>query len=113
MEALAEELRRGIGMICVNYYYQKDEEILLKAKVLGERIRRFCSSFLEGNIYGMEDEEYRNLERYVIQVLEDYLDALEQWDPVSMVDTLDYGLRELVNIYIDKEEDCRGEEDDG
>ncbi|MCI9173915.1 MAG: hypothetical protein HFH49_03070 [Lachnospiraceae bacterium] len=111
MEALAEELRRGIGMICIAFYYEKDEEILLKAKALGERIQKFCSSFLQGNIYGMEDREYQELKQYVIQVLEDYLEALEQQDSVYMVDTLDYGLRELVNIYIDKEEDGREEDE--
>lgn len=101
METLAQELERGIDMICIGYYFHKNEDIFLKAKVLAERIQQFCSSFLQGNIYGMEEGEYQDLKSYVIEVLEDYLEALRQKDLIYMLDTLDYGLRELLNIYID------------
>ncbi len=41
---------------------------------------------------------------YVIQTLEDYIEAAEQEDTVLMLDTLDYGLRELVDIYREDDE---------
>ncbi len=105
METLARELERGIDIICVGYYYYKEKNIFPKAQVLADRIQRFCGSFLQGDIYGMGEEEYEVLRRYVIQVLKDYLEALEKKDTVYMLDTLDYGLRELLNIYIDKEKE--------
>ena len=55
----------------------------------------------------MEEEEYASLQRFVIDVLTDYLESLQQRDTVLMLDTLDYGLRELINIYI---EDAEGAE---
>lgn len=105
MEALAKELQCGIDIICGTFYFHKDENVLLKAMALTERIEEFCGSFLRGNIYGMEEMEYQGLKEYVLGVLEDFLKALDQRDTVYMLDTLDYGLRELINIYIDETEE--------
>lgn len=105
MERLARELRCGIDIACGAYYYHKDEGVLLKGIALAERIQKFCGSFLQGNIYGMEDVEYQEFQAFVIGVLEDYLEAVKQKDLVYMLDTLDYGLRELVDIYEGAEEE--------
>lgn len=104
MKTLARELKCGIDIICMGYYYHKETNVILKARELANRIQRFCGSFLQGNIYGMQEEEYQSLQKYVLEVLEDYLEAIEQRDLVFMLDTLYYGLRELVNIYIEAED---------
>lgn len=101
MEALAQELCREIDNICGGYHYFKDENVLERARGLAEKMQRFCKEFLQGNLFGMEEAEYQRLQNYVLQVLEDYMEALKQQDMVYMLDTLDYGLRELLNIYID------------
>ena len=101
MEVLAKELRDKIDNICGGFHYYKDENVIKKAGELIGKIQQFCSCFLQGNIFGMEEEEYLKLQSYVIQVLKDYMEALENKDIVYMLDTLDYGLRELLNIYID------------
>lgn len=113
METLARELERGVDIICVGYHYYKDEDIFPKARVLADRIQKFCGSFLQGDIYGLGEEEYQALKEYVIGVLEDYLEALEKRDVVYMLDTLDYGLRELLNIYIDKEKEDSTDAEEG
>lgn len=51
----------------------------------------------------MEDAEYMDFQTYILGVLEDYMEAIWQQDMVYMLDTLDYGLRELLDIYIGKE----------
>lgn len=101
MEELAKKLCGEINNICGRYYYYKDGNVLDESVKLAEDIRQFCSYFLQGNIFGMEKEEYDGLQQYVLEALNDYIEALEQRDMVYMLDTLDYGLRELVNIYID------------
>lgn len=103
MEALALKLRNGIDIICGGYHYYKIGKVLEAALELAEDIQNFCGSFLQGNIYNMEEEEYEGLRQYVLQILEEYVEAVEQQDLVYMLDTLDYGLRELLNIYIDEE----------
>lgn len=102
MEKLALKLREKIDTICYSFHYHKDNNVLKKGWELADEIKVFCSYFLQGNIFGMEEREYLDFQQYVLQVLKDYMEAVEQQDEVLMLDTLDYGLRELVNIYIDE-----------
>ena len=90
--------------MCVEYYYFRNTNIVEKGRELTEDIQQFTVQFLQGNVYGLEDVEYIELQSYVIQVLKDYMDAMEQNDMVLMLDTLDYGLRELLNVFIDSDD---------
>lgn len=101
METLARELKHEINIICIEYYYLKEINVIEKSRKLLDKIQEFTKGFLQGNIYGMEEEEYQMLQNFVLQCLDDYIEAVGQQDMVRMVDTLDYGLRELINIYID------------
>lgn len=103
MEALAKELRRNIDLICIGYHYDRRTDVIEKGKALSKKIEELVSVFLSGNIFGMEEEEYIGLQNYVLQVLRDYTQALEQRDMVLMIDTLDYGVRELFMIFIDED----------
>lgn len=110
METLAKKLLEKITKICVEYHYFKRTDAVEKGIELAEDIQRFTSGFLQGNIYGMDEEEYIGLQNYVLQVLKDYMEAVEQRDMVLMIDTLDYGLRELINIFVDTENGDAGNE---
>lgn len=103
MEELALGLRNKIDNICGGFHYYKDENVLKRAEELAGDIQQFCEGFLQGNVFGIEESEYLEFQNYVIQVLKDYMEAVKQQDMVSMLDTLDYGLRELLKIYIDED----------
>ena len=105
MEALAKKLRKEIDMICIGFHYYKKVDVIEKAVKLAEDIQVYTATFLQGNVFGMEQDEYVGLQNYVMQVLEDYIEAIHHRDMVLMLDTLDYGLRELLMIYIDVAED--------
>lgn len=107
METLAKELRRDIDLICIGYHYDRQTNVVEKGKALSKKIEELVSVFLKGNIFDMEEEEYIGLQNYVLQVLRDYTQALEQRDMVLMIDTLDYGVKELLMVFID---DDAGEE---
>ena len=100
MEALAKQLNSKIDAICEEYYDYK-EDILNQGQGLADEIRQYCAFFLQGNIFGMEEKEYAEFGHYVLQVLEDYIEAVKQQDMVLMLDVLDYGLRELLDIFKD------------
>ena len=110
MRALAAELREKIDGICIEYHYFKNEHGIDQAKEISPTIQMFCTGFLQGNSYGISEEEYQNLQVFVIDVLKDYVAAIEQEDVVWIIDTLDYGLRELIELYID--DDAEESEDE-
>lgn len=101
MEQLAIELMKKVNDVCIEYLFFKQTDVIEKTIKLSEEIKEFVTPFLQGNVFGMSDEEYENLKQYVMQVLEDYMEAIRQDDMVLMIDTLDYGLRELLNIYVE------------
>lgn len=107
MEELALQIWNSIDNICGGFHYYKDENVLDRSQKLARDIQQFCSFFLQGNIFGMDETEYLQLQQYVIGVLEDYMEAIRLKDMVYMLDTLDYGLRELLNIYIDNDAEER------
>ena len=109
MEALAAELRRAIDLLCIEYYYEKQTDVVAKGQKLAPQIQQFITVFLKGNVFGIEESEYQTLLNYALQVLQDYMQALEQRDMVLMLDVLDYGLRDLLYIFID---DDSGDEND-
>lgn len=104
MEELAKELLLKINDICICYHYFKKADTVEKGIGLSEKIQQFVSVLLEGNIFGMEKEEQEGFQNYVLQTLEDYAEAAVQRDAVLMVDTLDYGFRELLDIFVNEEE---------
>lgn len=109
MKEKALQLRAIVDTACGEYYIFKDEDVLTKAKAAAGQIQDYCSFFLQGNVFGMEEGEYQNLYCYVLQVVEDYVEAVEQEDMVLMLDTLDYGLRELLGIYLDNKDGAENE----
>lgn len=101
MDVLAKELIGKINKMCIEYYFYKQTNVIEKAQAMHEKIQQYLSFFLQGNLFGMEDEEYDNICQYVLQVLKDYSEAFSNKDGVLMIDTLDYGLRELLKLAIE------------
>ncbi len=99
MEELARTLRRKINDICVEYHYFKKSDTIQKSKVLAGEIQEYVSYFIQGNIFGMDEEEYKDLYSFSLGILEDYIASIENEDAVRMIDTLDYGLRELLSVF--------------
>ena len=104
MEAFARELIEQINGVCIEYYHYKQTNVIEKVRGINEKIQQYLSFFLQGNIFGVEEEEYENLSQYVLQVLKDYCEAFLNRDMVLMIDTLDYGLRELLLLVIDTDD---------
>lgn len=100
MEELAKELRRKITDICFSYIFLKQTDVIEKVIPLTGDIQEFLKRFIQKDVSEIDEEEYQVLVNYAAGVAKDYVEAIEQRDMVLMVDTLDYGLRELFNIYI-------------
>lgn len=99
MEALARRLLDSINRICIEYYHLKADDTVEKAVALKEEIQELVSGLLTA--LG-EDGESADLRAYVLQALRDYADAAAQRDEALMIDTLDYGIRDILKLYIDE-----------
>jgi len=105
VEELVKEISMKINEICIEYIYFKRTDVIEKTLPLTGNIGKFLDAFLRGTISGLNEEEYTALSGYVGQIAQDYVEAAEQRDMVLMIDTLDFGLRELLNLYRDLTEE--------
>ena len=104
MEEKAIGLFNKLQETCVKYPYGKIDTVLKDAQGMSGEIQDFCSAFLQGNIFGMAEDDYQFLQTYTLKVLEDYIGALKHQDTVWMLDTLDAGLRELLMLFMDEKD---------
>lgn len=98
MEELAKELLQQINDICIGYHYFRQTDTVDRGMELTEGIQQFASVLLESNICDTQREQI-DFQNYILQVLKDYTEAVVQKDAVLMVDTLDYGLRGILDIF--------------
>lgn len=109
MEELALELLEKMGHICAAYYYSRKSDAITEGEKLAQNIREFTISLLEGISMQEQTEENMLLQQYILEVLNDYTEAVSQKDEVLMIDTLDFGLRELLDIFAAEETEGAGE----
>ena len=105
MEVLAKNLADKSGIICINYYFLHKFDAVTEGEKLAGQIQQFASAMIQGISEGEQTEESRGLQDYILHVLNDYMEAVRQRDLVLMIDTLDFGLRELLDIFITEEND--------
>lgn len=107
MEELAKKLLDEINKLCIEFHYIKKNDIIKSAVAL----RADIESLSRGLLAALgTDKESEQLRAYTLQVLNDYVEAASQRDEVLMIDTLDYGLREIVGLYIDEEDNADNEQ---
>lgn len=99
MESLAGELLQGINQICGSYHYFRRADTVEQGIGLAGKIQQFISILLERNLFGLDEQEWADFQRNILDLLKDYAEAAQQKDAVLMVDTLDYGFREYLTIF--------------
>ncbi len=102
MEELAKKMLYDINMLCINFHYFRKTDVFDKIEQTTENIQQFTNTLIRGIQKGEIDDRDAVLQEYVVQILNDYMEAIQYRDSVLMLDTLDYGLRELLNIFAEE-----------
>lgn len=100
MEEKIKLINNQINELCSDYYITKRYNVLLKAKSMLNDIQDFLIFILSGNYFELSESEYESLKKYTIELMEDIVNAIENNDVVLVIDSFDYGLRELVDIFL-------------
>lgn len=102
MEELVDNLLYKINLLCMKHHYKK-MNIMEEGREMAGDVEKFSKLLLQWISTNANNKEGQELQGYILEVLNDYMNAVHDHDVVLLVDTLDYGLRELLNIF--KEED--------
>lgn len=89
-----------INELCKDYYFSKQYNVLGTAKNMLPNIQDFMTVILSGNNFELSEDEYEGLKKFTIDLMEDIVSALENEDVVLIIDSFDYGLRTLVDIFL-------------
>ena len=105
MEELAKKTIANINERCLDFYYFRKENVMERGVALLDNVQEI---FKQINFLATEnpnDKDVLNMENYAINVLNDLVEAIEREDQVLLVDTLDYGVRDLMKIFVDEREE--------
>ncbi len=102
MEALVKKLTEKINELCIEYYYLRNQMIIENGKKLLPDIKTVAECLLQV-LAEDRTEEAEGLKQYILDVLNDYMEAINHRDMVLMIDTLDVGLREVLNLFTTEE----------
>lgn len=109
-----EELYKKVFNICVGFaVYNKTNIIEEMYKILPE-IKKNSMKILENNIYNMEDADYNALRTFLLEILQDIIQGIEQRDTVLLEDVCEYGLKKFLELFFTEEKllDLRKEASD-
>ena len=102
-----EELYKKVYRACVEFavYRKKNikENIADFLPLLGE----FANKFLEEDYFGFDEEDYQQLKQLLLNILNDIAQGMEQRDSVLLEDTVEFGLKEFLELFIPDEGELR------
>lgn len=100
MEEMILKLYKELGRIEEDFLdYQKRKDLVPIQKCL-ERIQKFAVWFMEENRLEEETFVWEELNRCLLGVLQDIVQAIDEQDYVLMHDAITYGLMEYLEIFL-------------
>lgn len=64
------------------------------------QIQNFIEWFLQGNIWGIEEDLYQNMQLDIINILNDCVTAIKEDDHVLLQDAIGYGLLGYIELFV-------------
>lgn len=98
-----EELYKKIYSACVQFAVYHKKNIIENVHELLPLLDDFVNEFFDGNIFGLEEEDYQLLKQLLLDILNDITMGLEQRDRILLEDTVEYGLKEFIELFIPDE----------
>lgn len=99
-----EQLYRKVFETCVQFAVYQEKNIQENLKLLLPMIEEFTKEFLAENSYGFVEEDYQLLGQLLLNILQDIVEGLEYRDEILLEDTIEYGLKEFLELLIPDED---------
>lgn len=102
-----EELYKKVFYSCVQFAVYQKENIIDDVKQILPFLNEFTQEFLSGNYFGLKEEDYQLLRQLLLDILNDIVQGMEQHDIVLLEDTIEFGLKEFVEMFIPDEQELQ------
>lgn len=102
-----EELYKKVYRACVEFAVYRKKNIKENVADFLPALGQFANKFLEENHFGFDEEDYQQLRRLLLNILNDITQGLEQRDNVLLEDTVEFGLKEFLELFVMDEGELR------
>lgn len=100
-----EELYKKVFYTCTQFAVYQKKDVQKNVEQLLPLLNEYADFFLTENQYGLKEEDYRLLQQLLINILQDIMQGLENRDNVLLEDTIEYGLKEFLELFIIEEQE--------
>lgn len=98
------ETLEKIDKICIEFYFFRNEDILDSVMQIIPKIQTWCEQLIDILEQYPMDEDAVTVYNFTIETINDIVSAIEYNDQVLLIDTLDFGIREVLNLLIQDED---------
>lgn len=99
-----EELYSKVFRICVQFAVYHKKILLEDLNGVLTLLDTFTNDFFNENRFEIEEEDYQLLKQLLLNILNDIVEGMKFQDELLLEDTLEYGLKELLELIISDEE---------
>lgn len=103
MEESAKKIIQKLNSICAYFYIYKSSNSIQEGKELLSDIQQFGNYILEIVENNKEDKEWLQVNDFMLECINDYVSSIRNNDAVLLIDTLDFGIRKLANMFIEED----------
>ncbi len=96
-----ETLYKKVFSICVQFAVYEKEDIQKRIEEIIPELNSFTTFFLEENTFKLNLEDYQLLQQLLIDILKDIMQAMENRDNILLEDTLEYGLKPFLELFLE------------
>lgn len=96
-----ETLYKKVFFICVQFAVYEKEDIQKRIEEIIPELNSFTTFFLEENTFKLNLEDYQLLQQLLIDILKDIMQAMENRDNILLEDTLEYGLKPFLELFLE------------
>lgn len=100
-----EEVYKKVYCSCVQFAVYQKKNVIENLGKLFPALSEFVDEFLSKNCFHLEYEDYQLSKRLLLDILSDIVQGMEQRDTVLLEDTIEYGLKEFLELFIVDEQD--------
>lgn len=105
------QLYSRLGIVTAGYLMYQERNNVSTIREMIPQIQEFVLWFMEENRFGISEALYQDLNRNLVEILSDILEAIRYQDRVLMHDAVAYGLMEYLEMLlgIEQKEDANGD----
>lgn len=98
------ELYQDVFKMCIEFSVYQKNNVRKNVENILPMLGEFSEVILGEHGFGIDDEDYRYLHASWVGILEDIASGMKENDRILLEDTVEYGLKEFLELFFEEKE---------